>query len=271
MAMSRFEFNVDSRTKSLDRVEGEAEDWWRWNNYGIALLDNNQFPEAADAFDEVIDFKNGYRATAYTNKALALMKLGGWKEADSLVRKTLKMEPQNFRSIFQASRIRKVFSELNEAEAGFKQVLEAYPNDRDTLQQLGELAKLRSEEVDSGEKEKHLREAVGYFDRIMEIDPEDLSATYNLMILYQKLGERARSAELSKQFRDLKDDTQTAFIASSFLQKNPEVGNESLPYHFHSLELFDPGMEMMAYPSIASIDWSRVLKTTADFVEAKGR
>ena len=132
-------------------------DWRRWNNYGISLLDQRQFPQAADAFDEVIDFKNEYRAFAYTNKALALMELGGWKEAEGLIEKALKIDAENYRAIFQMGRIDRVRSRLENAEAEFKKVLEKYPRDRVTLQQLGELAKIKAEKrVEESQRKNQL-------------------------------------------------------------------------------------------------------------------
>jgi hypothetical protein len=70
---------------------------------------------------------------------------------------------------------------------------------------------------------------------------------------------------MARQFRDMKQDTQVAYIASAFLLANPEVGNESLPYHVHSLSSHEAGKEISKYPSPADIDWSRKFTTTADF------
>jgi tetratricopeptide (TPR) repeat protein len=235
-------------------------DWWRWNNYGIALLDQKQFPQAADAFDEVIDFKNEYRPVAYTNKALALMEMGGWKDADKLIERTLKMDAENYRAIFQKARIFRVLSKLEEAEQNFKRVLEKYPNDRMTLQQLGELAKIKSESVPTEKREDQLKVAQGYYERILEIDPEDLSANYNLMLIYQKLRMREQAREKAILFRDLKSDPQTAPIANDFLQKNWDIGNESLPYHTHDLIPFQKVWEKENYLSIQTIDWSKKLE-----------
>ena len=179
-------------------------DWWRWNNYGIALMDHKQFAAAARAFEKVIDYKNNYRPRAYVNKAIAQMNLGDWKDAQKLVAKSLQQEPGEFRTIFQQARIDKTFGRLTTAEAKFKAVLKEYPNDRMTLQQLGELSKIKSEAVKREEREGYLKEAQGYFERILEIDPEDLSATYNLMLIAQKLGERTKARNLSRTFRDLK-------------------------------------------------------------------
>ncbi|MDH3493577.1 MAG: tetratricopeptide repeat protein, partial [Acidobacteriota bacterium] len=267
MAETSETLGIGSRNRPSEPLAKAMPDWWRWNNYGIALLDNKQFPAAADAFDEVIDFKNEYRPTAYTNKAIAMMQMGGWNEADKLVSKSLKLDENNYRSLFQKGRIKKTFSKLDEAEELYKQVLEKYPNDRDTLQQLGELAKLRSEAVPEDQRRVQLELARVYFQRILAIDPEDLSAVYNLMLINRKLGDRSAAAEFALQFRDLKADTQVEFLAADFLQENLEIGNESRPFHVHDLEPFRPEWELAGYPSIAGIDWSQKLVTTADFFE----
>lgn len=269
MAETKEQIIIGGQTLAQTRRSDAPADWWRWNNYGIALLDNKRFPEAADAFDEVIGFKNEYRPTAYTNKALALMQMGGWKEADKLVEKSLELDAANLRSLFQKARINKVFSKLDEAEVLFQKVLAKYPNDRDTLQQLGELAKLRSESVPKEGRLEQLEIARGYFQRILEIDPEDLSAVYNLMLIYQKLGERALSAEKALQFKDLKADTQVDYLAADFLERESIIGNESRPFHVHQLELFDPALEIGSYPSIAGIDWTRSFVTTADYIGSR--
>ncbi len=252
--------SVGKRGRSGSKKKDQMPDWWRWNNYGVALLDQQQFPQAADAFDEVIDFKNEYRAFAYTNKALALIRMGGWKNSNKLIRKALKADSENYRAIFQRGRVRRVLGSLEQAEADFKKVLQTYPNDRLTLQQLGELAKIKSESVSASEKTAQLKVALGYYERVLEIDPEDLSANYNLMLIYQKLKMRSEAREKAKLFRQLKDDPSTAPIANAFLRKNRDVGNESAPYHLHDLDAYDSNLEKQNYLSIAGIDWSKKLE-----------
>ncbi len=264
MAETEESFVVGGRTLRKQPKEKAMPDWWRWNNYGIALLENKQFPQASDAFDEVIGFRNEYRAAAYTNKALAIIQMGGWKDAEKLIDRTLRLDAENYRAIFQKGRIDRVLSRLDEAEENFKRVLAKYPNDRMTLQQLGELAKIRSESLPEAEREGKLREARGFYEKILEIDPEDLSATYNLMLIYQKLKMRTEALEMARVFRDLKDDPQTAPIANTFLQLNGSIGNESLPYHTHNLLRFEPGWEIPAYPGIDQIDWTKKLVILED-------
>ena len=248
MAKSERNLLVGETNKAVTPDPKAVPDWRRWNNYGIALLDQKQFPQASDAFDRVIGFDvKDYKPFAYTNKALAMMEMGGWQEAEKLIGKALILDPQNYRAVYQAGRIDRVQSRLDEAEANFRLVLDKYPNDRITLQQLGELAKIRSDSLPPEERKSQLQIAKGYYEQILAIDPEDVAAHYNLIIIYQKLGMRSEAKKESAIFKDLKDDPQVTSLASNFLQKNWKIGSESLPYHTHDLKLFQVTWEKPDY------------------------
>lgn len=247
MATAERVLNIAEENKKEPVDPKAMPDWRRWNNYGIALFDHRQFAESADAFDKVMDFKNEYLAFAYTNKALALMELADWKDAEKLIDRALKLDEQNLRAVFQRGRIKRVGSNLEAAEANFKQVLAKYPRDRITIQQLGELAKIKSESVAPEKRKDQLKIALDYYDQILAIDPEDLGAHYNSMLLYQKLGLRDKAKESAKIFQDLKEDPQTTPLASEFLQINAHIGNESLPFHTHDLKSFQAVWEKENY------------------------
>jgi len=125
--------------------------------------------------------------------------------------------------------------------------LEKYPRDRMTLQQLGELAKIKSEAVPREQRNAQLEIAKNYYLQILAIDPEDVGAHYNLMILYQKLGMREEAKKEAAIFKDLKDDPQVTSLASNFLQSNWSIANESLPYHTHDLTPFNPNLQKEEY------------------------
>ncbi len=248
MAKSERVLNIGDETKAQAVDPKAMPDWRRWNNYGIALFDQRQFPQAADAFDEVIDFDvKDYKPFAITNKALALMEMGGWQEADKLIDKALEIDATNMRAVFQRGRISRVRSRLDEAEADFKKVLEQYPRDRVTLQQLGELAKIKSDTVAPDERQNQLKVAQNYYNQVLAIDPEDVGAHYNMMIICQKLGERELAKKEAIIFKDLKDDPQVTSLAGNFLQTNWNIGNESLPFHTHDLRLFQDALEKKDY------------------------
>ncbi len=251
MATSERVVVVGSKNEPQEIDPKAMPDWRRWNNYGIALLDQRQFPQASDAFDEVIkaDVKD-YKAFAITNKSLALMEMGGWQEAEKLVNKALEIDAGNSRAIFQRGRINRVRSRLTKAEEDFKKVLDAFPRDRVTLQQLGELAKIKSDSLPPKERTAQLQVAKGFYEKILEIDPEDLSSHYNLIVIYQKLGMRDEAKKEAVIFRDLKDDPGVTSLASNFLQKNWNIGIESLPFHTHDLTIFDVNKQKTDYTAM---------------------
>ena len=251
MATTEQSINVGSETKAQPADPKAMPDWKRWNNYGIALLDQRQFPQAADAFDEVLSLDSkDYKPFALTNKALALIEMGGWKEAEGLVSKALEIDGQNMRAVFQLGRIDRSQSRLDKAESEFKKVLDAYPRDRLTLQQLGELSKIKSDIVPADQRKDQLEIAEGYYDRVLAIDPEDPGAHYNLMIIYQKLGRRDDAKKEAAIFKDEKDDPSVSNISGSFLQVNSAIGMESLPFHTHDLSLFDQRSERSTYAAL---------------------
>lgn len=239
MAKSERVLLVGDENKSQSVDPKAMPDWRRWNNYGIALFDQRQFQQAAEAFDEVIDSDvKDYKPFAITNKALALMEMSGWQEAEKLIEKALEIDGSNLRAMYQRGRINRVRSRLDEAEKDYKKVLEQYPRDRITLQQLGELSKIKSEAVAPEERKNQLKIAQNYYSQVLAIDPEDVGAHYNMMILCQKLGDRETAKKEAAIFKDLKEDPQVTSLAGTFLEANAGIGNESLPFHTHDLRLF---------------------------------
>ncbi len=254
MATSERILLLNDENKSQPIDPKAMPDWRRWNNYGIALFDQRQFPQATDAFDEVIkaDVKD-YKAFAFTNKALALMEMSGWQEAEKLVNKAIEIDANNLRAIYQRGRINRVRSRLDKAEDDFEKVRETYPRDRITLQQLGELAKIRSDSLPPKERLAQLKIAQNYYEQVLAIDPEDVSSHYNLIVIYQKLGMRDEAKKEAAIFRDLKDDPAATAVAGAFLQKYSNIGVESLPFHTHDLSQFNPEKEKSNYLALFKI------------------
>src|SRR5207302_4485588 len=118
-----------------------------------------------------------YRPMALVNRAMAHIELEQYHEAANILEGVVKTSPTNARALFQQARIFMKRGQLDQAEANIKQVLAAFPRDRISLQQLGELCKIK----------RDYQGALECFGRILAIDPEDLSAHYNLMLVYRKM------------------------------------------------------------------------------------
>ncbi|MBV8859676.1 MAG: tetratricopeptide repeat protein [Acidobacteria bacterium] len=224
MATAEYTLKVGENAAAAP-VKGAMPDWRRWNNYGIALFDNRQFPQAADVFARVAELDEAYRAMALTNRALALIEIDRWDDASKLVDAALEINPNLARALFQRARIRRQRGQLAEAEADIRRVLEAFPRDRLSLQQLGELSKIKHD----------LETARDCYERILKIDPEDTGSHYNLMLIYRKLGMGEQARAEAKIFQDLKDDPGALVVASEFLRRHPEMKGESVPFHVHDL------------------------------------
>jgi Tfp pilus assembly protein PilF len=200
-------------------------DWRRWNNYGIAMFDQRQYPLAIDAFTRAAELDEKYRPMALVNRAMAHIELEQYDEAANILDAVVKTNPNNMRALFQQARIFMKRGLLNQAESNIRQVLTAFPRDRISLQQLGELCKIK----------RDYQGAVECFEKILAIDPEDLGAHYNLMLVYRKLGRTEEAKREAKIFADLKDDPGALSLANQFLRKHPEMSNESVYWHVHEL------------------------------------
>jgi len=200
-------------------------DWRRWNNYGIALMDQKQYPLAIDAFIHAAALDEKYRQMAQVNQAIGLIELDQYDRAASLLEAVVKANPDNMRAVFQQARVFIRRGQLDEAEANIRRVLVAFPRDRMSLQQLGELCKIKHD----------YQAARECYEKILAIDPEDLGAHYNLMLLFRKLGMKDEAKREAKIFAELKDDPGALPLANLFLRKHPEMSNESVYWHIHDL------------------------------------
>jgi tetratricopeptide (TPR) repeat protein len=209
----------------VPNAKGVMADWRRWNNYGIALLDHRQYALSAEAFARAAELDEAYRPMAKVNRALALFELEQYEPSAHLLDEVLAANPNNLRALFQRTRIHIKRGELQVAEANLRRMLDAYPRDRQSWQQLGELCKIK----------RDFKGARHCYETVLSIDPEDTGAHYNLMLIYRKLGMTEDARREAKIFADQKDDPAALSLANDFLRKRPEMSNESVPWHVHNL------------------------------------
>ena len=189
------------------------------------MFDQRQYPLAIDAFTRAAELDEKYRPMALVNRAMAHIELEQYDEAATILDAVVKANLTNMRAVFQQARIFMKRGHLDQAEANIRQVLAAFPRDRISLQQLGELCKIK----------RDYPGALECYDKILQIDPEDLGAHYNLMLIYRKLGRTEDAKREGKIFADLKDDPGALSLANQFLRKHPEMSNESVYWHVHEL------------------------------------
>ena len=203
----------------------DAEDnplWMRWNNYGIGLLDAQQYAESAAAFERVAQLRPDY-ADAYTNVAIADYSWQRYDQSRTQLEKALKLSPKNARALYYLALVERIQGNLDAAVADLREMAAQYPRSRDAHRELG-FSLYQQHKYDEARQE---------YETVQSIDPDDLAAHYILSIVYRRLGMKDKAAVEAAAFADQKDDPTANTYALEFLSKHPEITAESVPWHVH--------------------------------------
>src|ERR1039457_3005486 len=199
-------------------------EWMRWNNYGIALLDAQQYQAAVHAFERVAALRPDY-ADAFTNMAVVEISWEKYDDAKSNLAKALALLPGDPRALYYRALVERNAGQVAEAIADLEAVLAKYPRAKDGLRELGF----------SYYQQHDYAAARDIYVRLQAVDPDDLAAHYQLAILYRRLGDKPTAALESAKFAHQKDDPTASTYALEFLRKHPEVASESVVWHTHDL------------------------------------
>jgi Flp pilus assembly protein TadD len=201
----------------------DNKDWMRWNNYGIGLLDAQQYAESAHAFKRVTEMRPDY-ADAFTNVAIADSQWERYDDARLSLEKALQLAPHNARALYYLALVERIQGNLDAAISDLREVTAQFPRSRDAHRELGF----------SLYQQHKYSEARTEYETLQSIDPDDLAAHYILSIVYRRLGMKAEATREASAFADQKDDPTASTYALEFLRKHPEITSESVPWHIHS-------------------------------------
>ncbi len=227
---------IASRTRTLnigknDPIQADAgdnADWMRWSNLGIGYLDQLQYADAINAFNEVVKLRPDY-ADGYTNIALTEIEWEKYGSARAGIDKALALSPNNARALYYAALLERRAGHSDAEIADLLEVVRQYPDSRDARRELGI----------SYYQQHRNSEAMEQFSQLQRIDPDDLAAHYNLSILYRRAGMKDKAAEEQAQFVTKKFDPGAPTYSLDFLRKHPEISTESVPWHMHTDEKHD--------------------------------
>lgn len=222
---------LSSRTRTLKIGENDPEppaktdnpEWMRWNNLGIAYLDELQYDEAVHAFNEVVKLRPDY-ADGYTNIALTELSWEKFGSARGALEKALQLDPNSARALYYRGLLERRFSHPEAEIADLKRVVDMYPDSRDAHRELG-IAYYQ---------EHRQKQAMEQFEALQALDPDDLAAHYNLSLLYRREGMKTRAHEEAALFAAKKLDPGAPTYSYDYLRQHPELVTESVPWHVHS-------------------------------------
>jgi tetratricopeptide (TPR) repeat protein len=220
-----------SRTRTLalgDNPATPAEpkdnpDWMRWNNLGIAYLDQLQYADSMHAFEQVVKLRPDY-ADGHINIGLTYIEWEKYSDARADLEKAQELSPNNARALYYLALVERREGHFDEELADLQRVVIQFPQARDPRRELGIAYYQRHS----------YQEAVEQFEALQKIDPDDLAAHYNLAVLYRRLGMKDKAAEQAALFGTKQVDPSAPTYSLEFLRKHPEISTESVPWHMHS-------------------------------------
>jgi Flp pilus assembly protein TadD len=198
-------------------------DWMRWNNLGIACLDELQYADAIHAFEQVVKLRPDY-ADSYINLGLTNIEWEKYSAARGSLEKALALNPENARALYYLALVERREGHFDAEIADLQNVVQQYPQSRDARRELGI----------SYYQQHSYEEARQQFAALQAIDPDDVAAHYNLSVLYRRMRMKDKAAEEAAKFATKEIDPGAPTYSLEFLRKHPEISTESVPWHMHT-------------------------------------
>ncbi|HYB54085.1 MAG TPA: tetratricopeptide repeat protein [Thermoanaerobaculia bacterium] len=197
--------------------------WLRWNDYGIGLFLQGDYRGAARAWTKTAELAPD-KPDGPLNRARAEIAEGRLSDARQSLAQAEAIRPGWGKTAFFRAALEKDEGRLSEAEKDLRDVLEKFPLDRVAWNNLGTVLWLAGK----------YPEAIAAFGRTLAIDPEDLTAHYNLMRVYRAMGHASKAAFHEAEYRKYKDDETARALAADLRRRDPWANRESQPIHVHS-------------------------------------
>ncbi len=197
-------------------------DWMRWNNLGIAYLDQLQYADAMKAFEKVVELRPDY-ADGHINIGLTYIEWEKYDAARSSLDKALALSPNNARALYYLALVERRSAHPEAEVADLQNVVAQFPQSRDARRELGI----------SYYQQHRYKDSIEQFETLQAIDPDDVAAHYNLSILYKRIGQKEKASEQAALFQLKQIDPGAPTYSLDFLRKHPEISTESVPWHLH--------------------------------------
>ena len=202
----------------------------RWNDYGIALLEQGQYGQAAKAFTQAsqLDPKD---ASLLVNIAIAEMRterFGQAKEqflkAKPLIEQALTIEPGQPRARFYQALVLRGLGEYKEAATILDELAKFYPRDREIHRQL----------ANTFYSLRDLSNSQLALEQILKIDPTDPASYQLLSTIYQHQGQIEKAQKAQELYLQWRQDPMADAKATKFFASHREWTEERINYHEHS-------------------------------------
>ena len=196
-------------------------------NLALTYYNNAEYEKAAESFKEVVekaDTNSELYFDALFNMANSFAMLKQEDKALEIYNQALEKDPENTMILFNMARMLLLQEKYKDAIAIFKKVVEKTPDDYDANFAIGnaylqinnklidEFNKVREKLSDSEAKAKkdemdaNFREALPYFEKARDINPENSNVWFYLGTVYVRLGDPVKGQEAFDKSDELKGE-----------------------------------------------------------------
>ena len=200
----------------------QAFDRERWNDYGIGMLLQGDLVAARAAFEQVTRLEPAY-ARGFVNLGRVYVQEGDHEAALPVLEKALAVDPDLASAHYFLALSLKARGRYDEALAHLRRAADQYPRDRIVRNQIGRILFLQ----------RRHEEAVGEFEKTLRIDPEDVTAHYNLMLCFRALGDAGAEKREETLYTRFKADESAQALTGPYRRLNSGDNIERQPIHEH--------------------------------------
>ena len=216
LATDRVVFPVEGVSGTPTNEDSLIPEWQRWNDYGIGLLrkgsqgsNKGELRQAEDAFRHTEALG---RPDGPLNLARVYVKEGRLDEAVDALQRAADFDPPAppWSVAWFTGLVNKQNGYLDEAIVNFRDLVAMdtaetrerefdFSKDYRLLNELGqtiyERAKQERGEARQSTREAMLTEAIEWFERVLTLDPENVTAQHNLGLLYAQIGDDEKASQ----------------------------------------------------------------------------
>ena len=215
--------------KELVQTLSPQEQFRRWNDYGIGLLEQFQYGAASEAF------QNASKLTPrdpnpLVSAAICEMKTEQYglardrlRKAAVLLDQALSIDPILVRTRFYHALLLRSQGRSSEAAKEFAKIAIEYPRDREVARQLGQTLYALG----------RVTEARIPFETVLNIDPTDAGAYQFLASIYAGEGRQQYAERAQSLYLLWREDPLADVVGSRFFAGNPQWLEERIAAHAH--------------------------------------
>jgi len=200
----------------------QAFDRERWNDYGIGMLLQGDLVAARAAFEQVTRLEPTY-ARGFVNLGRVHVQEGDQEAALPVLEKALSVDPDLASAHYFMALSLKARGRYDEALKSLRRAADQYPRDRAVRNQMGRILFLQ----------RRHEEAIAEFEATLRIDPEDVTAHYNLMLCFRALGDAGAEKREETLYTRFKADESAQALTGPYRRLNSGDNIERQPIHEH--------------------------------------